>query len=83
MGIGYKDSKYPRSSFDIGTRNFVDVIKGSTSRKFQNCEEKTSFYQRFGYAQSKSNNFTRYHTLFLGKCYFYNNFGHKALNCKA
>ena len=68
--LGYDGSKSPKSTYDIGARRFVDVLKESTSRKGHNFEENMSSYWRTGIADYGRIHFTRYKTIFLGKILF-------------
>jgi hypothetical protein len=93
IGLGYDPSKEQEND----KINYVDVLKKPINRKekktrtipFETIPNKQKFALSTNEKYNKKNRIMRRNPsnknqyIFLGYCYFYKNFGHKAIHCKA
>ena len=77
-GLGYDKEKKPEYSFFTkqDERSYVVALKKKESKKTASPLQRTYMIPRRPMS-------SRYQQIFLCHFYFCNNFGHKALNCKA
>ena len=87
-GLGYESDNNGNNSMisapthEASTGSFANVLRSPIKEKDNIKSDQQSTHVNKGAAQSIIPLISRYQTIFLGHCYLYYNFGHKATNCK-